>query len=53
MVLKDLTFNSFSLGGCGGLERTNFILEFLVWKDVMDLKDLTFNSFSFGRVWRS
>ena len=25
MVLKELIFNSFSLGGCGGLERTDFL----------------------------
>ena len=24
MVLKELIFNSFYLGGCGGLERTDF-----------------------------
>ena len=24
MVLKELIFNSLTLGGCGGLERTDF-----------------------------
>ena len=24
MVLKEVIFNSFYLGGCGGLERTDF-----------------------------
>ena len=33
MVLKELIFNSFYLRGCGGLERTDFLL-FLLWEGV-------------------
>ena len=28
VVLKELIFNSFYLGGCGGLERTDFVIVF-------------------------
>ena len=43
MVLKEL-FYSFYFGGCGGLERTDF-LQFLFWEVVVVLKELIFNSF--------
>ena len=51
MVLKELNFNSFYFGRCGGLERTNF--KFPLWEGVVVLKELIFNSFHFGRVWCS
>ena len=48
-----MILNSFStLGGCGGLERTDFE-QFLLWEGVMVLKELILNSFYFGRVWWS
>ena len=40
VVLKELICNSFSLGGCGGLERTNFE-QFLIWEVLMVLKVCT------------
>ena len=40
------------LGGCGGLERTDFE-QFLFWEGVMVLKELIFNSFYFVKVWWS
>ena len=52
MVLKELIFNSFYLGGCGGLERLNFN-SFYFREGVVVLKELIFNSFYFGRVWWS
>ena len=66
MVLKELIFNSFTLVGCGGLERTEFlqfllwkgvvvlkemIFMFLLWEGVVVLKELIFNSFYFRRMW--
>ena len=45
MVLKELIFNSFHLGGCGGLESTDF-KQFLLWAGyVMVLKELIFQQF--------
>ena len=44
MVLKELIFNSFYLGGCGGLERTDFN-RFLLWEGVVVLIVLIFKSF--------
>ena len=52
MVLKELIFTVSTLGGCGGLERTDFS-QFLLWEGVMVLKELILNSFYFGRVWWS
>ena len=49
MVLKELIFNSFYFGGCGGLERTGF-QQFLLWVGVVVLKELIFNNSYFGRV---
>ena len=44
-VLKELIFNSLNmLGGCGGLERTDFS-QFLLWEGVVVLTELIFNSF--------
>ena len=40
------------MGGCGGLERTDF-KQFLLWEGVVVLKELILNSFYFGRVWWS
>ena len=59
--MKELIFNSFcfgwsrknsflavsTLGGSGGLERTDF-LQLLHWESVVVLKELIFNSFYFG-----
>ena len=58
-----------TLGGCGGLERTDFeqfllwegvvvlkeliFEQFLLWEGVVVLKELILNSFYFGRVWWS
>ena len=47
MVLKELILNSFyfgtisTLGGCGSLERTGFLI-FLLWEGVVVLKELVF-----------
>ena len=45
-----------TLGGCGGLERTDFE-QFLLWKGVevgmVVSKELILNSFYFGRLWWS
>ena len=52
-VLKELLFFTVStLGGCGGLERTDY-KQFALWEGVVVLKDLIFSSFYFGQVWRS
>ena len=51
MVLKELIFHSFTvstLGGCGGLERTDFYNSFY-FGSVWFLKELIFHSFYFGR----
>ena len=69
MVLKELIFTVCTLGGCGGLERTDFeqfllwegvvvlkeliFEQFLLWEGVVVLKELILNSFYFGRVWWS
>ena len=47
MVLKELIFNSFYFGGCGGLERTEF-LQFLLWEGVVVLKELIFTVSTLG-----
>ena len=39
MVLKELIFNSFYMGGGGGLERTH-LKQFLLWEGVVVLKEL-------------
>ena len=52
MVLKELIFTVCTLGGCDGLERTEFS-QFLLWEGVVVLKELILNSFYFGRVWWS
>ena len=68
MVLKELIFTVSTLGGCGGLGRTD-CLQFLLWEGVVILKELIFtvctlggcdglertdfHSFYFGRVWWS
>ena len=69
MVLKELVFYHFYFGGCGGLERTDFLTvstlggcgglertdfeQFLLWEGVVVLKELILNSFYFERVWWS
>ena len=45
-----LTVNT--LGGCGGLERTDFA-QFLLWECVVFLQELIFNSFYIQKVWWS
>ena len=52
VVLKELIFTVCTLGGCDGLERTEFE-QFLLWEGVMVFKELILNSFYFGRVWCS
>ena len=52
MVLKELIFTVSTLGGCAGLERTDFE-QFLLWENVVVLKELILNSYYFGRVWWS
>ena len=52
MVLKELILNSFYIGGCDGLERTDFE-QFLFWEGVVVLKELILNSFYFVKVWWS
>ena len=52
MVLKELIFTVSTLGGCDGLERTDFE-QFLLWEGVVVLKELIVYSFYFGRVWWS
>ena len=52
MVFKELILTVSTLGGCGGLETTDF-LQFLLWEGMVVLKDLIFYSFYFGRVWWS
>ena len=68
-ILKELIFNISSLGGCGGLERTDFLTvsaldrcgglartnfsQFLLWAGVVVLKELIVHSFYIGRVWWS
>ena len=65
VVLKELILTISNLGGCGHLERTDF-LQFLFWEDVVVLKELIltvstlggcghlertdFNHIYFGRV---
>ena len=67
VVLKELIITISTLGGCGGLERTDF--KFLLWEGVVVFKELIltvstlggcgglertdFNSFYFGWVWWS
>ena len=65
MVLKELILSVSTLGGCGGLERTDFFTvsmlggcgglerpdfyQFPLWEDVVVSKELIFNSFHAGR----
>ena len=52
MVLKELILTLATLGGCGGLERTDFE-QFLHCRGVVVLKELILNSFYIVRVWWS
>ena len=52
MIFKELILTVSILGGCGGLERTQF-QHFLHWEAVVVLKELIFNSFYIGRLWWS
>ena len=49
MVLQELILTATILGGCGGLERTDFS-QFPLWEAVVALKELILNSFYVGRV---
>ena len=51
-VLKELNLTVSTLGGCSGLERTDFNSFYFAEGEVV-LKELDFNSFHFGRVWQS
>ena len=52
VVFKELILTVSTLGGCGGLQRTDFE-HFLFWAGGIALKELFFNSFYFERVWWS
>ena len=43
MVLKELILTFSTSGGCGALERTDF-LQFLCWEGVLVMKELIFKS---------
>ena len=49
MVLKELIFNSFYVGGVGVPERTD-LEQLILWEGVVVLKELIFNSLYFGTV---
>ena len=49
MVLKELILTVSTLGGCGGLERTDFNM-FLLSEGLVVFKELIFNSFYFGQL---
>ena len=49
---KNWIFTVSTLGGCDGLERTNFE-QFLLWEGVVVSKQLIFHCLYFGRVWSS
>ena len=51
-VLKVLELTVSTLGGCGGLERTDFN-SFYFWEGLAVLKEKIFNCFYFGNVWQS
>ena len=48
MVLKELILTATILGGCGGLERTDFS-QFPLWETVVDLKELILIASILGR----
>ena len=50
VLLKVDIYNSFYVGGCGGLERTHFE-QLILREGMMFLKELIFNRFYFGTVW--
>ena len=50
VVFKELIFNSFYLGGSGGLERTDFD-QFPLWMGMVVFNELIFHNFYFQRVW--
>ena len=53
VVLTELVFFTVStLGGCGGLDRTDF-QQFPLWEGMVILTDFIFCSFYFERVWWS
>ena len=47
MVFKELILKVSILGGCGGLERTDFS-QFLLWEGVVVLKELILTVSTFG-----
>ena len=52
MVLKELILTVSTLGGCGGLERTDFVTVSTLER-CGGLERTDFNSFYFGRMWWS
>ena len=52
MVLKELILPVSTLGGCDGLERTDF-LQFLLSEGMVIFKELIFDSFYIGWMWWS
>ena len=50
MVLKELILTVDTLGGCDGLDRTDFE-QLILWEVVVVLKELIFNGFYIGTVW--
>ena len=47
MVLKELFLTVSTLGGCGGLERTE-ILQCLLWESVVVLRTVSYSSYIRG-----
>ena len=52
LLKKKLILTVSNLGGCGGLERTDFY-QFPLWEGAVVLKELIFNGFYFEQVWWS
>ena len=51
MVLKELILTVSILGGCGGLERTDFFYSFYCWEGVVVLKELILTVSTLGIWW--
>ena len=50
MVLKELTFYSVLYRGCGGNERTDYLLQFCIWEALVVLTEPIFHNFNARRV---
>ena len=50
VVLKEVILIVYNLGGCSGLERTDFE-QILLWEGVMVLKELILTISTLGRKW--